>query len=464
MAQKPSIPKGTRDFSPEQMRRRNHIFSTIRGVFNRYGYQPIETPAMENLSTLLGKYGDEGDRLLFKVLNSGEFTSSLSPELLQPGMVNRAALAISEKGLRYDLTVPFARFVVQNQASIHFPFKRYQIQPVWRADRPQKGRYREFYQCDADVIGSKSMFNELELVLMVDEVFQQLNIRTAIKINNRKVLYGIAEHIGHPDRLIDITVAIDKLEKIGAKAVMAELQSKGIDAEACAKLLPIIGLRGSASEQLDVLRPLLEQSEVGKLGMAELDELFGLIAQAHKAKPLHATVELDLSLARGLNYYTGAIFEVKALDAQIGSICGGGRYDDLTGIFGLKGVSGVGISFGADRIYDVMQQLDLFGQTDEWNAIMVANFGEAETLYSMSLLRQCDLQQTPVLVYPDTAKLKKQLDYANALRIPYVLMAGDAEMAQQQITLKDMTTGQQTTIAASELASALNAIIEQKQA
>lgn len=444
MAQKPSIPKGTRDFAPEQMVRRNHIFDTIRSVFEAHGYQPIETPAMENLSTLLGKYGDEGDRLLFKVLNSGEFTNSLSPELLQPGMATRAALAISEKGLRYDLTVPFARFVVQNQNALQFPFKRYQIQPVWRADRPQKGRYREFYQCDIDVIGSTSMLNELELVLVVDEVFKRLGINTLLKVNNRKVLCGIAEYIGHPDRLIDITVAIDKLEKAGQEAVCNELLSKGIDQQAIDRLMPILALRGTPAQMLDTLRPMLAASEIGTKGIAELGELMGLVEQM---QPLKTAVEIDLSLARGLNYYTGAIFEVKAVDAQIGSICGGGRYDDLTGIFGLKGMSGVGISFGADRIYDVMQQLDLFPpMLRAASQLMFANFGAAESVYSLSIMRQLRQRGISTELYPDVAKMRRQFDYANARQIPFVAIAGESEMQAKQLTIKNMTTGEQQTL------------------
>lgn len=444
MAQKPSIPKGTRDFAPEQMVRRNHIFDTIRAVFEAHGYQPIETPAMENLATLLGKYGDEGDRLLFKVLNSGEFTAKLSPELLQPGMATRAALAISEKGLRYDLTVPFARFVVQKQNELQFPFKRYQIQPVWRADRPQKGRYREFYQCDIDVIGSASMLNELELVLVVDEVFKRLGIKTLLKINNRKVLCGIAEHIGHPDRLIDITVAIDKLEKVGQEAVCNELLSKGIDRQAVDRLMPIISLRGTPAQMLDTLRPMLAASEVGARGVAELDELMGLV---DKMQPLQTAVELDLSLARGLNYYTGAIFEVKAVEAQIGSICGGGRYDDLTGIFGLRGMSGVGISFGADRIYDVMQQLNLFPpMLRAASQLMFANFGTAESLYSLGVMRQLRRSGISAELYPDAVKMRRQLDYANARQIPFVAMAGESEMQANRLTIKNMTSGEQQTI------------------
>ena len=441
MAQKPSIPKGTRDFAPEQMVRRNHIFDTIRSVFEAHGYQPIETPAMENLSTLLGKYGDEGDRLLFKVLNSGEFTNSLSPELLQSGMATRAALAISEKGLRYDLTVPFARFVVQNQNALQFPFKRYQIQPVWRADRPQKGRYREFYQCDIDVIGSTSMLNELELVLVVDEVFKRLGINTLLKVNNRKVLCGIAEYIGHPDRLIDITVAIDKLEKAGQEAVCNELLSKGIDQQAIDRLMPILALRGTPAQMLDTLRPMLAASEIGTKGIAELGELMGLVEQM---QPLKTAVEIDETKPVLVDHY---IRGKEAVDAQIGSVCGGGRYDDLTGIFGLKGMSGVGISFGADRIYDVMQQLDLFPpMLRAASQLMFANFGAAESVYSLSIMRQLRQRGISTELYPDSAKMRRQFDYANARQIPFVAIAGESEMLAKQLTIKNMTTGEQQTL------------------
>lgn len=451
MAQKPSIPKGTRDFAPEQMVRRNYIFDTIRGVFKQYGYLPIETPAMENLSTLLGKYGDEGDKLLFKVLNSGDFIDKVDLSEVKPGNSNRVALAISEKGLRYDLTVPFARFVVQYQNEIQFPFKRYQIQPVWRADRPQKGRYREFYQCDVDVIGSNSLLNEAEIVMIVNDVYERLNIRTALKINNRKILSGIAEVIGESDKLIDITVAIDKIDKIGIDAVNAELREKGVSDDALAKLQPIITLTGSTTQKLATIKEVLASSEVGMRGIAELEELFAYIEHINN---LSIQVELDLSLARGLNYYTGAIFEVKALDVEIGSITGGGRYDDLTGIFGLKNMSGVGISFGADRIYDVMQQLNLFPESLLASTkVMFANFGKAEAMYCLRALQVVRKHGISAELYPDSAKMKKQFDYANARKIEFVVIAGETEMQNNQLSVKNMETGEQVTIAFDELAS-----------
>jgi histidyl-tRNA synthetase len=441
---KPSIPKGTRDFSPEQMVRRNYIFDTIRSVFSKYGFMPIETPAMENLSTLLGKYGDEGDKLLFKILNSGDFIDKVDPNILKPGNSNAVSLAICEKGLRYDLTVPFARFVVQYQNEIVFPFKRYQIQPVWRADRPQKGRYREFYQCDVDVIGSNSLLNEAELVLIINEVFEKLKVRTLLKVNNRKILSGIAEVIGHADKLIDITVAIDKIEKIGIDAVNDELRERGIDDAAIQKLQPIIQLQGSNTEKLSTLRNVLQGSPIGLKGIEEMEELFRYIEAWGN---LSTQVELDLSLARGLNYYTGAIFEVKALDAEMGSICGGGRYDDLTGIFGLPNVSGVGVSFGADRIYDVMLQLNLFPESlTSTTQVMFANFGQAEVAYCMPAARRLRDAGISVEIYPDSAKVKKQFEYANKRNIRFMVIAGETEIQNRQFSVKNMVTGEQITI------------------
>lgn len=451
MAAKPSIPKGTRDFGPEQMVRRNYIFDTIRQVFNRYGYQPIETPAMENLSTLLGKYGDEGDKLLFKILNSGDFIDKVDANKLKPGNSNAIALDISEKGLRYDLTVPFARFVVQNQNDITFPFKRYQIQPVWRADRPQKGRYREFYQCDVDVIGSNSLLNETELALIINEVFERLKIRTILKLNNRKILSGIAEVIGESQRLTDITVAIDKIEKIGLEAVNNELRSKGVAEDAIVKLQPIITLSGTNTEKLDTLKGVLAMSETGLRGITEMEEILGYIAENGS---LTTTIEIDLSLARGLNYYTGAIFEVKAADTEMGSICGGGRYDDLTGIFGLKNVSGVGVSFGADRIYDVMLQLNLFPESLLASTqVMFANFGNKEAAYCLKAIRALRDSGISTELYPDAAKMKKQFDYANGHKIKFVVIAGDNEVKENLLSVKNMETGQQTTIAYSQISN-----------
>ena len=435
MAQKPSIPKGTRDFGPAEMVGRNYIFQIVKGVFRKYGYQCIETPSMENLSTLLGKYGEEGDKLLFRIQNSGE----------------KAALA-PEKGLRYDLTVPFARFVVQHQNEISFPFKRYQIQPVWRADRPQKGRYREFYQCDVDVIGSKSLLNELELVQIVDDVFGQMGVRVCIKINNRKILAGLAEVSGQPDKLVDITVAIDKIDKIGLDAVKQELFEKGLSEAAVAVIEPVLTLSGTSEEKLATMRQLLAGSETGLKGIEEVSTLFSLIAGAGIAQP----VELDLSLARGLNYYTGAIFEVKALDFAIGSICGGGRYDDLTGIFGLPNMSGVGISFGADRIYDVLNGLNLFPR-DAAAAAMVlfTNMGEREVAYTIPVAASLRAAGIACEVYPDNTKLKKQFEYADRKGIPYLAIVGDQEVADGTVTLKNLATGQQQAVAKENLAAAL---------
>ena len=437
MAQKPSIPKGTRDFSPSEMMRRTYIFETIKRVFRTYGFAPLETPAMENLSTLLGKYGDEGDKLLFKILNSGDYAANLSDEQV------RNASKICEKGLRYDLTVPFARYVVQHQGEIAFPFKRYQIQPVWRADRPQKGRYREFYQCDVDVIGSRSLLNEVELVEIVERVFSALKINVTLKMNNRKILFGIAEAIGHADKMIDITVAIDKLEKIGLDNVKAELLERGLDEVAVAKLQPILELSGTNSQKLDKLQEVIAVSEVGLKGIAEMREIFGYVEQLG----IKLAVELDLSLARGLNYYTGAIFEVKANDFAIGSICGGGRYDDLTGIFGLPNTSGVGISFGADRIYDVMVGLELFPEEVNFSTkVMFINLGEAEQMASLSIIRQLRDKGVACEIYPEAAKMKKQMEYANRRMIPFVVIIGGNELAEQKATIKNMKSGEQTTL------------------
>lgn len=438
MAQKPSIPKGTRDFGPAEMAGRNYIFDTIRSVFKKYGFAPLETPSMENLSTLLGKYGDEGDKLLFKILNSGDAFSGVQPEQLENS--NALSLKVCEKGLRYDLTVPFARYVVQHQNELAFPFKRYQIQPVWRADRPQKGRYREFYQCDVDVIGSKSLINELELVQIVDEVFAKFGINVCIKINNRKVLQGLAEVIGHPDKLVDITVAIDKIDKIGLDAVKAELAERGIDEKGISTIEPVLVLNGTTEEKLATMKGILASSEAGLKGLAELEELFGYIAVAG----IKQEVEIDLSLARGLNYYTGAIFEVKAKDFAIGSICGGGRYDDLTGIFGLPGMSGVGISFGADRIYDVLQGLDKFPkEAIVGTKVLFSNMGEAEVAYSLPIIAGLRAQGINCEIYPDKTKLKKQFDYAAKKNIPYFVIVGEQEIADGVVNIKNQTTGEQ---------------------
>lgn len=444
--QKPSIPKGTRDFSPAEMMRRTYIFDTIKNVFRTFGYAPLETPAMENLSSLMGKYGEEGDKLLFKVLNSGDFAAKVSPEELANS--NALAAKICEKGLRYDLTVPFARYVVQHQNEISFPFKRYQIQPVWRADRPQKGRYREFYQCDVDVIGSRSLMNEVELIRIVEQVFRNLNIRVVLKMNNRKILYGIAETIGYADKMIDITVAIDKLEKIGLDAVNAELVERGIDAEAVARLQPILELEGDNMAKLAKLEDVIGESETGRKGIEEMRTIFGYA----EALGVDLDIEFDLSLARGLNYYTGAIFEVKALDYAIGSICGGGRYDDLTGIFGLSGMSGVGISFGADRIYDVLCGLELFPMCTMISTMaLFVSLGEQEQLAALraaEILRQEDVCTE---VYPDICKMKKQMEYANRRGIPYVIIIGSDELAENKVTIKDMESGKQYKVATEEI-------------
>lgn len=444
---KPSIPKGTRDFSAVEMARRNYIFDTIKGVFAKYGFSQIETPAMENLSTLLGKYGDEGDKLLFKILNSGDFISSAGGPLNVNS--DKAALQISEKGLRYDLTVPFARFVVQHQTELTFPFKRFQIQPVWRADRPQKGRYREFYQCDVDIIGSDSLLNEVELIQIVDDVYEALNINVALKINNRKVLAGIAEAIGAAEHMVDITVAIDKLDKIGLENVNAELKEKGLTDENVEKLQPILKMQGTQEEKLATMRQVLT-SEVGQKGLDELETIFNYVKALGLKK---IKVELDLTLARGLNYYTGAIFEVKALDVEIGSITGGGRYDDLTGIFGLKGMSGVGISFGADRIYDVMTQLNLFPESVlEQTRILFANFGGEDEMYSLKQVRALRAKGFKVEIFPDATKMKKQMQYADKKQIPFVALCGETERNENKITLKNMVTGEQSSLTLEEVA------------
>ena len=448
MAQKPSIPKGTRDFSPSEMVKRNYIFDTIKNVFRLFGYMPIETPAMENLNTLLGKYGEEGDKLLFKILNSGDFLAKANNELLANKDSNRITSQISEKGLRYDLTVPFARYVVQHQNEITFPFKRYQIQPVWRADRPQKGRYREFFQCDVDVIGSNSLYNEVELIQIVDEVYRRLNINVAIKLNNRKILAGIAEIIGEPDRIIDITVAIDKLEKIGHDNVNTELAEKGLSLAAIGKLQPILAIAGSNSEKLAKLSEILSASETGRKGIEELSTVISLSGKLNIETP----VEIDLTLARGLNYYTGAIFEVKALDVEIGSITGGGRYDDLTGIFGLRGVSGVGISFGADRIFDVMNQLNLYPENvTSSTQLLFLNFGEREAAHCMKIAATLRNEGIKTEVFPDADKIKKQMAYADKKNIPYVAIIGENEMTNNTISLKNMATGEQQSVSPTEL-------------
>jgi len=453
MAQKPSIPKGTRDFSPAEMVRRNYIFDTIKNVFRLYGFQPIETPAMENLSTLMGKYGEEGDKLLFKILNSGDFVSKVSEDVYNEKNSNKLTSQISAKGLRYDLTVPFARFVVQHQNEITFPFKRYQIQPVWRADRPQKGRYREFYQCDVDVIGSDSLLNEAELVQIIDEVFKRLKIETIVKINNRKILAGIAETIGEKERITDITVAIDKLEKIGIEKVNEELSVKGVSPEAVQKLQPILELEGDTASKLDQLEEVISTSEVGVKGIVEMKTLFGYLEKLNLATDF----ELDLTLARGLNYYTGAIIEVKAKNVEMGSICGGGRYDDLTGIFGLKDVSGVGVSFGAERIYDVLTQLNLFPEeTTETTKVLVVNFGEKEEAYCLPMLSKLRSSGINAEIYPDNAKMKKQMNYANKQNIPFVVLAGESEIETQRFTLKNMGSGEQIQVTAEELIKILS--------
>ncbi|NCC09291.1 MAG: histidine--tRNA ligase [Bacteroidia bacterium] len=452
MAAKPSIPKGTRDFSPVEMAKRNYIFNTIRDVYHLYGFQQIETPSMEMLSTLMGKYGDEGDKLLFKIQNSGDYFSGITDEELLSRNAVKLASKFCEKGLRYDLTVPFARYVVMHRDEITFPFKRYQIQPVWRADRPQKGRYREFYQCDADVVGSDSLLNEVELMQIIDTVFSRFNIRVCIKINNRKILTGIAEIIGEVDKIVDITVAIDKLDKIGLENVNKELREKGISDEAVAKLQPIILLSGTNAEKLTTLKTVLAASEIGIKGVEESE----FILSSLETMGLKNDIELDLTLARGLNYYTGAIFEVKALDVQIGSITGGGRYDNLTGVFGMPGVSGVGISFGADRIFDVLNQLELYPkEAVNGTELLFVNFGDREAAFAMSLLAKVRAVGIRAEIYPDAAKMKKQMSYANAKNIPFVAIIGENELNEGKATLKNMETGEQTLVTVDELIQTL---------
>lgn len=452
MAQKPSIPKGTRDFSPIEMARRNYIFETIREAFLLFGYKQIETPAMENLSTLMGKYGEEGDKLLFKILNSGDFLGKLSENELSVSDSVSLTHKICEKGLRYDLTVPFARYVVQHRNDIQMPFKRYQIQPVWRADKPQKGRYREFYQCDADVVGSDSLYNEIELLALIDYVFNKLKIRVSIKLNNRKILAGIAETIGETDKIIDITVAIDKIDKIGIENVKRELEERGLKAESIARLEPLLSLQGSNEEKILFLKEYLKDSSIGMSGLEEMEfVLSGINDLGHNCE-----VEIDVSLARGLNYYTGTIIEVKALDATIGSITGGGRYDNLTGVFGVSGLSGVGISFGADRIYDVMCQLDLYPESVSQSVkIMFVNFGEKEARASLKYIRRLHEAGISAELYPDAAKIKKQLSYADSEKIPFVGIVGDTELADNTIMVKNMREGTQKTMTLEELSDTL---------
>lgn len=450
--QKPGIPKGTRDFSPLEMARRNYIFDTIKGVFAKYGFQQIETPAMENLSTLMGKYGEEGDKLLFKILNSGDWISPLREKMQDDLSIGKATTTVSEKGLRYDLTVPFARFVVQHRDEIQFPFKRFQIQPVWRADRPQKGRYREFYQCDVDVVGTDSLVSELELIEIVEEVYEKLGIRVCLHINNRKILAGIAETIGQPDKITDITVAIDKLDKIGIENVNKELIEKGLPEEAVEALQPILNLTGDNRTKLEQLKTVLAGSETGCKGIEEMTTIFDLI----DAAGVGLNIELDLCLARGLNYYTGAIFEVKARDVQMGSITGGGRYDNLTGIFGMPGVSGVGISFGADRIYDVLTELNLYpADLQTTTELLFVSFGEAELRYALTWAKALRTKGLRIEVYPEPAKMKKQMGYADAKQIPFVAIVGGDEMAAGKVMLKNMTTGEQQLMTQEEVENAL---------
>ncbi len=452
MTVKPSIPKGTRDFSPVEMAKRNYIFNTICDVYRLYGFEQIETPSMEMLSTLMGKYGEEGDKLLFKILNSGDYFSKISDEDLLSRDSLKMASRLCEKGLRYDLTVPFARYVVMHRDEITFPFKRYQIQPVWRADRPQKGRYREFYQCDADVVGSDSLLNEVELMQIIDTVFTRFGVRVNIKINNRKILSGIAEVINEADKIVDITVAIDKLDKIGLDNVNAELAEKGISKEAIEKLQPIIKLSGTNDEKMNTLENILAASETGMKGIEECKFIFHTLAQMN----LTNLVEFDLTLARGLNYYTGAIFEVKALDVEIGSITGGGRYDNLTGVFGMPGVSGVGISFGADRIFDVLNQLNLYPEEAVCRTrLLFTNFGEKEAAYSLPLLLKVRQAGIAAEIYPDSVKMKKQMGYANSKNIPFVAIIGENEMNEHKLTLKNMVTGEQQLLTADELVAAI---------
>ncbi len=454
MAQKPSIPKGTRDFSPVEMARRNYIFDTIREVFRLYGFRQIETPAMENLSTLMGKYGEEGDKLLFKILNSGNYLKSADHELLNAEEPSgRLTSQLCEKGLRYDLTVPFARYVVMHRNELQLPFKRFQIQPVWRADRPQKGRYREFYQCDADIVGSDSLVNEIELLQIIDEVFSRLGIRIAIKLNNRKVLAGIAELIGAPDKLIDITVAIDKIDKIGIDNVVVELRERGLSEDAVERLRPILAISGSLDERLSALSSLLADTPVGVAGVEELRA----VVSGVESLGMKAQLDLDVSLARGLNYYTGTIIEVKALDVQIGSITGGGRYDNLTGVFGMSGLSGVGISFGADRIYDVLNTLDLYPEnTSAASKVIFLNLGADESTVSLKAAKMLRASGIAAEVYPDTVKMKKQMAYADAMRIPFVAIIGETELESGTVTLKDMEAGNQEAVALDDLVARLS--------
>lgn len=453
MAQKPSIPKGTRDFTPDEMARRNYIFDTIRDVFRLFGFRQIETPAMENLSTLMGKYGEEGDRLLFKILNSGDFLSGVDRALIDNNETTRLAARLCEKGLRYDLTVPFARFVVQHRNDLQMPFKRFQIQPVWRADRPQKGRYREFYQCDADVVGSESLYNEVELLQLIDEVFARLGINISIKLNNRKVLAGIAEVIGAPDKLIDITVAIDKIDKIGIDNVNKELAERGLTEDAISALQPILSISGTLEQRLAALEKILSGNETGSKGVEELR----FVANTSIDLGLRAMLDLDVSLARGLNYYTGTIIEVKALDVEIGSITGGGRYDNLTGVFGMPGLSGVGISFGADRIYDVLNALDLYpANTRESSKIIFTNFGPKEAAASLKVIKQLRAAGISAELYPDSSKMKKQIGYADSMNIPYVGIIGESELADGTVTLKNLATGEQTSLDVNSLIALLS--------
>ena len=453
MAQKPSIPKGTRDFSPLEMAKRNYIFDTIKQVYQLYGFQQIETPAMETLGTLMGKYGEEGDKLLFKVLNSGDYLSKVSDDELKERNALHLAAKLCEKGLRYDLTVPFARYVVMHREELQLPFKRYQMQPVWRADRPQKGRYREFWQFDGDIVGSDSLLNEVELMQIVDTVFNRFGVRVQIKINNRKILTGIAEVIGAADKIVDITVAIDKLDKIGIDNVNEELRADGLEENQIAKLQPIISLEGTNDEKLDTIAEVLKDSEIGLKGVEESRFILNTL----KSLGLKNEIQLDLTLARGLNYYTGAIFEVKALDVQIGSITGGGRYDNLTGIFGMPGLSGVGISFGVDRIYDVLNALDLYPKDSlQTTQVLFINFGEKETAYCLPIINKVRAQGIRAEIYPDGAKMKKQMSYANAKQIPFVVLAGESEMAAQKVTLKNMETGEQVLVSPDELIAKLS--------
>ena len=453
MAQKPSIPKGTRDFGPLEMAKRNYIFNTVRRVFELYGFKQIETPAMENLSTLMGKYGEEGDKLLFKILNSGDFLHGMTADEVANTSTAKLAAKFCEKGLRYDLTVPFARYVVQHREELQLPFKRFQIQPVWRADRPQKGRYREFYQCDVDVVGSDSLLNEVELMQITDTVFSDFGVRVQIKINNRKILTGIAEVIGEADKIVDITVAIDKLDKIGLDAVNDELRQDGISEQAIEKLQPIIELEGSNAQKLDVIADVLKDSEIGMKGVEEMRFILSALGALDGEKgSLNNELQLDLTLARGLNYYTGAIFEVKAKDVQIGSITGGGRYDNLTGIFGMPGLSGVGISFGADRIYDVLNQLDLYPkEAVNGTQVLFINFGEKEIAYCMPIAQLMRKNGVSTEVYADSVKMKKQMNYANATGVSFVALVGENEMNEGKVTLKNMQTGEQQMVTPEEM-------------